>query len=215
MVKAVKKKAKKPVKKPLDKKTISKELTKQKLLDAAMEVFAKNGFDGATTKEISEHAGVNEALITRYFKGKQGLYDSLVIRYYATKNRVVQEFTSGENLYDDLKRLLNAIVADYAQSTQFLQVLLPRVILDKSLKQQIRKQLNLPSPQLKAFVQHYQKKKIIRSDLNFQAFQDILIYFCGGMINDKVLLDLGTLPMDEVTEHAAMMLEAYLTKKSK
>ncbi len=52
--------------------------TRQALLDAARHEFADKGFAGARIGEIAERAGVNKQLISYYFGGKQGLYDTLV-----------------------------------------------------------------------------------------------------------------------------------------
>lgn len=44
-----------------------------RLIQAAKEVFAEQGYDGATTRMVAEKSGVNLALITRYFGNKHGL----------------------------------------------------------------------------------------------------------------------------------------------
>ncbi len=48
--------------------------TKQKLLDAACEVFAEKGFQGATVTEICRRAGANVAAVNYYFGDKDSLY---------------------------------------------------------------------------------------------------------------------------------------------
>jgi AcrR family transcriptional regulator len=48
--------------------------TRQALLEAARAVFDEVGYDRATTREIGERAGVDPALIARYFDGKEGLF---------------------------------------------------------------------------------------------------------------------------------------------
>lgn len=48
--------------------------TRQALIQAALEVFGRAGFDAASTRAIAESAGVNQALIGYHFGGKQGLY---------------------------------------------------------------------------------------------------------------------------------------------
>lgn len=50
------------------------DLTRRALIDAAIKVFARDGFHAASTRELSYTANVNLALINYYFKGKQGLY---------------------------------------------------------------------------------------------------------------------------------------------
>lgn len=48
--------------------------TKQKLLDAALEAFSENGFQGTSTRNIAERAGVHHPLITYHFKNKEELW---------------------------------------------------------------------------------------------------------------------------------------------
>lgn len=48
--------------------------SRELLLTAASELFAERGFDRSTIREIGERAGVDPALIARYFGGKSQLY---------------------------------------------------------------------------------------------------------------------------------------------
>lgn len=48
--------------------------SRRALLDAASTLFDERGYDGATIRDIGERAGVDPALIARYYSGKAGLY---------------------------------------------------------------------------------------------------------------------------------------------
>lgn len=48
--------------------------SRDRLLAAAEELFGERGFDRTTTRDIGERAGVDPALIARYFGSKTGLY---------------------------------------------------------------------------------------------------------------------------------------------
>lgn len=48
--------------------------SREALLDAADALFEERGYDAATVRDIGERAGVDAALIARYFGGKEGLY---------------------------------------------------------------------------------------------------------------------------------------------
>jgi len=52
--------------------------TRQKLLQAAIEVFGRQGYDGASTRALADAAGVNLQAIPYYFGGKEGLYQAMV-----------------------------------------------------------------------------------------------------------------------------------------
>jgi TetR/AcrR family transcriptional regulator len=48
------------------------------LLDIALNIFSKKGFDRTTTKEIAAAAGVTEAIVFRHFPTKQALYQAVL-----------------------------------------------------------------------------------------------------------------------------------------
>jgi AcrR family transcriptional regulator len=48
--------------------------SRRALLEAAGALFHERGYEGATVRDIGERAGVDPALIARYFGGKEGLY---------------------------------------------------------------------------------------------------------------------------------------------
>lgn len=52
--------------------------TREKILSAARDLFAKRGFKGTTTAAIAQKAEVNEALIYRHFPGKKDLYTAIL-----------------------------------------------------------------------------------------------------------------------------------------
>ncbi len=51
---------------------------RQQIIAAAMELFAKKGFRGTTTRDLATQADVNEAIIFRYFKTKEELYSAII-----------------------------------------------------------------------------------------------------------------------------------------
>jgi TetR/AcrR family transcriptional regulator len=54
--------------------------TEARILEAAEEVFARFGFEGARMEQVAERAGVEKANIYYYFKGKEQLYRALMDR---------------------------------------------------------------------------------------------------------------------------------------
>jgi AcrR family transcriptional regulator len=48
--------------------------TREKLLASSLDVFGRYGFDGASTRQLADAAGVNLQAIPYYFSGKEGLY---------------------------------------------------------------------------------------------------------------------------------------------
>jgi TetR/AcrR family transcriptional regulator, transcriptional repressor of aconitase len=48
------------------------------IAEAAIPVFARHGFAGATTKKLAEAAGVSEALLYKYFPSKEAIYQEIL-----------------------------------------------------------------------------------------------------------------------------------------
>jgi len=63
--------------------------TRQLLLTAARRRFAAHGYAATTVREIADDAGVNVALIHRYFDSKEGLFEACLVRVSAELGRAV------------------------------------------------------------------------------------------------------------------------------
>lgn len=52
--------------------------TRRRILEAAVEVFAAEGYEGASTRHLAERAGINLPAIQYYFGSKDGLYRAAI-----------------------------------------------------------------------------------------------------------------------------------------
>jgi AcrR family transcriptional regulator len=83
------------------------QVSRQKLLEAAMRVFAESGFRGATTRRIAEAAGVNEVTLFRQFKSKSALINE-VAELYARQRSEEALPTGPENPLRELSEWCDA-----------------------------------------------------------------------------------------------------------
>lgn len=56
----------------------TRDAKRQDILRAAIELFARKGFRGTTTRDLAAQAEVNEAIIFRYFTNKTELYRAIL-----------------------------------------------------------------------------------------------------------------------------------------
>ncbi|WP_411953659.1 forespore capture DNA-binding protein RefZ [Alkalibacillus sp. S2W] len=61
---------------------MSKQSSREKIMNAAIELFYYNGFNGTSIRAITDQANVNVSLISYYFKNKQGLLEQATVDYY-------------------------------------------------------------------------------------------------------------------------------------
>jgi AcrR family transcriptional regulator len=59
---------------------------RERILDAAEELFAEHGFDGVTVRQVTRKANVDVALAHYYFGTKNGLFDAVFLRRAAVVN---------------------------------------------------------------------------------------------------------------------------------
>ena len=64
--------------------SVTHDPTRAKLLDAAAEVFAEQGFHAATVREICSRAGANVAAVNYYFGDKGELYEEVLRQAFST-----------------------------------------------------------------------------------------------------------------------------------
>lgn len=60
------------------KERLSGEERRQRIVEAAVDLFSRKGFRGTTTREIAEAAGISEAMIFKHFATKRELYSAII-----------------------------------------------------------------------------------------------------------------------------------------
>lgn len=56
------------------------------IIDAAMRLFAKHGFDGVTVRELAAAVGVSDSLLFRHFPTKEAIYNAVIERVSARQD---------------------------------------------------------------------------------------------------------------------------------
>lgn len=84
--------------------------TRELILDTALEAFAQQGFEGASTRSIANQAGVNQGLIPYYFGSKQALWREAVDRAFASLDRAMGDLAerSVEPIHDSRDKVAAA-----------------------------------------------------------------------------------------------------------
>lgn len=99
---------------------------RERILAAALEVFAEQGFDGARTRDIAERAGANLGLLTYYFGGKLELWRAAVAAAFSELARELGAEDPGDGAADErarLERLLRRFVHYVARRPAFMRLM--------------------------------------------------------------------------------------------
>ncbi|MBR6173749.1 MAG: TetR/AcrR family transcriptional regulator [Eubacterium sp.] len=70
-------------------------LTKEKILDAALTLFAENGYDGTSVEQIAGIVGIKAPSLYKHYKGKEDILNSLID---SAETRYEEMFGSENNI---------------------------------------------------------------------------------------------------------------------
>jgi len=97
------------------------ERSRKAILDAAEQVFARHGFDGASLAEIGRVAEVSAALPAYFFGDKRSLYDRVIERLFEERDAQLERVCKAAALAlerDGLRRGLEVLVGGYLRFLQ-------------------------------------------------------------------------------------------------
>ncbi len=103
---------------------------KERLLDAAEELFAAKGFAEVSVRELAAAAGANVAAVNYHFQGKENLFQEVIIRRFSIqRDRTLNglqdllDQTKGQPQVDQVIRVLVGEYLDGALSNSFLTMM--------------------------------------------------------------------------------------------
>jgi len=159
-----------------------KEATKKALLGAAVAVFAERGFDGATTREVSARAGVNEGLIQRYFGGKAGLLQAIVGNMCSERLGACRMAPPSANLTIEIATVLRHEIMQAQENRDFMRVLLSRALVDADLAATLKAHYKLSRmPQLVQRLKHFQADGTLDAAVDLETLAATITTFAFGL----------------------------------
>lgn len=122
-----------------------RERRRNEILDAAVEIFAKKGYEKTSCDDINKKVGCSHGLFYRYFKSKDDIYNGIVEKYkdvYLGKTMEIAE--SGENAEIIIRRLIKFFVDIINKSKKdayIMFIVLTSPMIKGSAKKDLDKQL--------------------------------------------------------------------------
>lgn len=113
-----------------------REATEARILDAARDVFAKRGYDGAGLREVANAAQANLSLISRYFGGKEGLLSALTQRFIAQRREGTLSYPPQKTLADEVYCYLHDRLKDDLTNEAMVRLIISRAAIDPEFRKQ-------------------------------------------------------------------------------
>jgi AcrR family transcriptional regulator len=81
---------------------------REQVLEAAMPVFARHGYDGTSTEEVAKAAGISQPYLFRLFATKRALFIELVARGFERVGNAFVEAARGRSGQEALEAMADA-----------------------------------------------------------------------------------------------------------
>ncbi|MBW4616239.1 MAG: TetR/AcrR family transcriptional regulator [Desmonostoc vinosum HA7617-LM4] len=153
----------------------SSSLTRVRLIEAASQIFACLGVQGATTREIARVAGLNEVTLFRHFASKEQLLGAVIENALALQ---IEVFSQPEAWTQDLSVDLRRYAQLYNNMLEAQEDLIRTFIGEakrhpQAAKQVIQEAAKPLGDKLLAYLQSSQKQGVVRSDIDLLPAVDM------------------------------------------
>lgn len=162
--------------------------TTKKILQASLEVFSRDGYTGATTKEIAATAGVAEITLFRYYGTKYNLFMESIKEYLA---KPMLEIDTGSDKCS-LRGLLEMVVQKRIKTISEHRRLFFCAIYESQFKPEVRDMMKLiHSNILKALVDLFHQKLNEENlkDLDIEFISDVFLSIVVGKLVTSSISD--------------------------
>lgn len=157
--------------------------TRERIIDAAQEIFARDGFGGAKMQEIATRVGIRRPSLFYHFKNKEELFVAAHQQVFARIERLFRESLVAEgDPFDRLDRLSRAVLAVAREEPDFGR-LVARAAVDRhpSAVAVVRKCLQPMVDLSVEFVRSQQRRGVFRNDIDpffftFNSWGAVLLY---------------------------------------
>jgi AcrR family transcriptional regulator len=184
---------------------------KKRILDAAIEEFAINGYDKASTNSIVKKADISKGILFHYFKSKKNLF--LYIFDYCMTNLTDKYYSVREN---DPRDIFERFLWNSVRKIKIIneEPLMNRLVfsaisnMPESLKQELTERYNTYyAKEMPRFFGDIDTSKFRKGIDSQKAIE--LIMMCTDGISNKYLQKYKNTSVDEVFNNVESIMEEY------
>jgi AcrR family transcriptional regulator len=162
---------------------------KEKIMQSAMENFAKNGFDRTRMEDIAAAAGLAKGTLYLYFKNKEDLFYAICDHNLEElRNQLSRLFNRKENILLDAGRFYD----EYRRGSLGGDTIWFEMIALSTRSPKLRKILTENQTKVYQVVKEFLKAQVergfLRQDINIDIFALALIALYNGLGVNKLLL---------------------------
>ncbi|MFP9127170.1 forespore capture DNA-binding protein RefZ [Niallia sp. BSM11] len=113
--------------------------SKEAIVESAITLFNRKGYNGTSIRDIAGHANVNIANISYYFNGKNGLLEYCFTNYFENYMAVLEEVCrhNYSSMSEKLKTVVKEIIEFQWKNLQLTRFVLREVSIDSQVVREI------------------------------------------------------------------------------
>lgn len=181
----------------------SSTLTRTRLIEAASQVFASLGVQGATTREIARVAGVNEVTLFRHFASKEQLLGAVIENASALQTEALAHPEAWmQDLKIDLKQYAHLYNTMLKAREDLIRTFIGEAKRHPEAAKQVIQQAAKPlNEKLVAYLQSSQRQGIVKANLDpFPAVDMFTGMLLAGMLCRSANFNQGSYSCDDYIE---------------
>lgn len=163
------------------------------ILDTAERLFAEQGYDAVSIREISRAADINIAMVSYYFGSKEKLYEEVVVRKLISSVQVHETMDKHALYKDKLFAVIDLYLNRFFENRQFQNIIFremalnQRTIMAEQIASQVHRNFILMSEIIEKGIKHKEFKKV-DIDLTLMSIIGIIrMYTTSGSMACKIL----------------------------
>lgn len=96
---------------------------KEEILDVAEKLFAENGFEAVSVREISKAAGINIAMVSYYFGSKEKMYEEVVFRKLISSDIIIKQIEPHKKYADKLFAIVDLFINKFFERRDYQNII--------------------------------------------------------------------------------------------
>ena len=153
------------------------EVRKNEILDVAEELFAERGFDGTSTKDILEKAGIARGTLYYHFKSKEDILDGVINRMIDQMAEMASEIVADQSI--PVLERLTAVILAFNSNTELGNEVMEQIHKPQNALMHQKMQTRLLNgivPILKKLLDEGEEQGTFHTEYGTEAVEMIILY---------------------------------------
>jgi len=169
---------------------MSKKIIKrQKIIEAAIEVFSKDTFQNSSISEIAQRANVAEGTIYQYFRNKEDLFFSIPVEKTREFCKELELHLQGiTGTFNKIRKIIWYYLYFFKTNPEYARTLMLEMRVSKSfVKSKTYNSLRNFTDKVFAIIKEGQEEGIIRKDVNIYIVRQLILGILEHMVTRWLL----------------------------